>query len=82
MPVTNVIHLECSLPPRFGTIIPVQPLKAPEMQMGFYANSVDIWAMGATLVALTNRRELSVIVGTRTQAQALAHSVRPFAHSH
>jgi len=52
------------------------------MQMGFYANSVDIWAMGATLVALTNRRELSVIVGTRTQAQALAHSVRPFVHSH
>ena len=48
---------------------------APEQQRGLYDAKVDIWALGATLVAMCNRRELSIVVATKAQAVSLAQSV-------
>ena len=48
---------------------------APEQQRGLYDSKVDVWGLGATLAAVANRREMRVIITTKTQAASLPNVI-------
>jgi serine/threonine protein kinase len=56
-----------------------QVYMAPEQQRGSYDAKVDIWALGATLLALLNRKELTVVIATKVDSMKFAKSINQVA---